>query len=222
MNLYKTIWASASYKFLGIAICMVGVCVALMPRAEATPMAFGSNAYEFVQVTNPFGGTPIGSNNSWFTASAAASASVFGGVSGHLATITSAAENAFLIGLTSGTFTGFQGAWIGGIAPAGWLVGPETGQAFSYTNWAGIEPNNSGYAYMLLSHPSFASGTWADDSLAQGSGQGFPDANADPVIGYFVEWENAAAFVSAPEPTTLALLSLGLFGLGFNRRKRLQ
>ena len=67
MNLYKTIWASASYKFLGIAICMVGVCVALMPRAEATPMAFGSNAYEFVQVSNPFGGTPIGSNNSWFT-----------------------------------------------------------------------------------------------------------------------------------------------------------
>ncbi|MEW5817644.1 MAG: choice-of-anchor D domain-containing protein, partial [Spirochaetota bacterium] len=155
--------------------------------SQPTPMKFGDNYYEFVQVSDPF----TGANNSWAKASADAAARVYNGLSGHLATITSQAENDFLFGLVSGIFSGFQGAWLGGKSPEGWLVGPEAGQGFIYTNWGGIEPNNAGYAYMNIgtfaggTYSGIAAGTWADDSGVQG----VPDYPMNPVIGYFVEYE---------------------------------
>lgn len=215
MNENKTIWAKTRYKLIVTAICIVGISATLLPRAEATPIVFGSNAYEFVQVSNPF------TNNTWSAASAAASASVFNGANGHLATITSQAENNFIISLTTPLFTGFNGAWLGGDYQ-GWLEGPEAGSTFAavggYTNWNAFEPNNNGLMYMSIgtSTPNSGSsgaGNWVDDSGVQGT-----PSSADPVIGYFVEYENVA---SVPEPTTLVLLGLGLFGLCFNKRKRL-
>jgi hypothetical protein len=198
-------------KYLGIAICVAGLHAASALRAAATPVAFGANFYDFIQVPDPF----TGNNNAWATASAAAAASVFNGVSGHLATITSQAENDFLFGLVSGSFSGFKGAWLGGKAPEGWLVGPETGQGFSYTNWGGIEPNNNGFAYMNIGtlFAGIGPGKWADDSGVQG----VPDPNNDPVIGYFVEYEGAAA---VPDPSSWLLLASGLAGLAVQRRKR--
>lgn len=200
----------SSARYLLIAACMTGLQFASIPQAEATPMLFGSNYYDFVEVTNPY----TANNNSWATARSAAAASTFGNVNGHLATITSASENDFLINMVSGNFTGFTGAWLGGRASQGWLVGPEAGDVFGYTNWAGSEPNNAGYAYMSIGTNFGVPGQWADDSTV-GTGQGLPYSPNDPVIGYFVEYENAAI----PEPATLALMGLGLAGIGFARKR---
>ncbi len=180
----RTMHAGAIHVRLGIYI--LAVTSALPDRATATPLPFGSNSYEFVQVPDPFTGT----NNSWDTARLAAAVRIFNGKTGHLATITSQAENDFVSGLVSGQFSGFNGAWLGGKDGLGWAVGPETGQAFGYTNWGGVEPNNSGYVYMNIgtTFGGIAPGKWADDSGVQG----VPDSSNDPVIGYFVEYEGTA------------------------------
>ncbi len=131
-------------KFLAITVCLFVICAALISRAEATPVKYGDNYYGFVQVSDPF----TGNNNSWATDSANAAASLYDGMSGHLATVTSQGENDFLFSLVSGSFSGFKGAWWGGKAPEGWLEIPEVGQNFIYTNWVGGKLNNSGYVYM--------------------------------------------------------------------------
>ena len=75
---------------------------------QAVPVQFGLNHYEFILVPDPFGNA--GANNSWFAADAAAAASAFNSVNGHLATISSQAENDFLLSLVPvGLFTGFAG-----------------------------------------------------------------------------------------------------------------
>jgi hypothetical protein len=191
---------------VGAGIFMIASQICLVPSAAAQSQ-FGNNIYILVRPSDPF----AGANNSWFSASAAAASSTYNGVQGHLATVTSQAENTFLLGLSPG-FQTFTGAWLGGKSPEGWLQGPEIGQGFTYTNWGGIEPNNSGYAYMNIgaSAGGIGSGQWADDSGVQG----FPDPTNDPVVGYFVEFENAAV----PEPATL--IALAVPSLALLRRRR--
>lgn len=164
-------------------------------QVQALPVQFGSNYYEFVsapQISHP-------------DATTAATASTFFGVHGHLATVTSAAENSFPSGLVS--LSGFSGAWLGGRGdPFGfsrWVTGPETGQIFShlgnphggaYANWGGIKPNNDsdlGYTYMNVgttysdSNGSIVHGQWADNNC----GDCIPRPG-DPIMGYFVEPAN--------------------------------
>ena len=70
---------------------------------------------------------------------------------GYLATITSAAENAFVFNLADQDpivwYNGY-GPWLGGIQPVGsaepaggwsWI----TGEPFTYQNWAPLQPNNN-------------------------------------------------------------------------------
>lgn len=182
----------------------------IVPNVSATPIYWSENG-NYYDLIIP-GGT-----NDWFSAQSDASISSWLGFSGHLATITSLAENDFLIANFGTGEDAFIGAWIGGKAPDGWLDGPENGDTFSYTNWGGIEPNNSGYAYMNIGTvgPGIGAGEWADDSGTQGY-PGSYDGYNDPVIGYFVEYEGPSGVV--PEPLTILLFGAGLSGAFFRRK----
>lgn len=192
---------------LPIACLAVALLAATAPAAPiqwSTGSGGNGHYYDLVLVANPYTGT----NNSWATAKANAFATVSNGMRGHLVTITSAAENAFVTSLVGTQFPGMTfptntGAWIGGKHPEGWLDGPENGQPFGYTNWGGVEPNNLGQAYLLIDTTGLGLGKWADDS-GPGGADGLPDPTLDKVIGYFVEFE------TVPEPASVLVFVGGL------------
>lgn len=169
---------------------VAGLLVALSAGSQAAPIEYAGHYYDFV------GGT-----FSWTQANAAALASTYNGLSGHLAVITSAEENAIIDSLFDNGF-----AWIGA-SDAGsegnftWRSGPEAGAALSYTNWAGGEPNNFGgsenYAMMVNG------GYWNDVVNNYG-------------LSYIVEFEAD----DVPEPAMLGLFGLGALGLGLSRRRK--
>ena len=127
---------------------------------------------------------------SWDSANAAAAAA-----GGYLATITSAAENAFVFSLIDDPAYWTQsindhGPWIGGYQPAGssepdggWRWVTRTGvtapEAFSFTNWESGEPNNqtatvNGVTYNADRIGFFHTGTgraatWSDEYNLTGS-----------------------------------------------------
>ena len=186
---------------------------------RAAPIYFSGNGhyYEFVS-----------GSVTWQSANAAAASLTYLGSPGHLATITSAAENSFL----SATFNNgldAQFAWIGGAEPLDdgvwrWMTGPEAGiqfanfatptTPFNYANWGGIEPNDGkpqeDYAMFNIGNTFvniIAPGQWADAAPTP--------SFFDPVVGYLVEY-------SVPEPSSCALLSLGLVGFVCFWRKNIR
>ncbi|HEY9618861.1 MAG TPA: lectin-like protein [Crinalium sp.] len=128
---------------------------------------------------------------SWETAKTTAESRNFFGLQGYLATITSPAENQFLVknfqqdGWIGASDTQQEGDWQ-------WATGPETGTLFwrgqgqagsalngAYTNWMPTEPNN----FNGSEHYSYLLGT------GQFAGQWNDLANTNPNIkGYFVEY----------------------------------
>jgi hypothetical protein len=106
---------------------------------------------------------------SWVYAKLFAFQQVKDGQRGHLVTITSASEQAFVV---NNVPTG-SGIWTGGFQPAGspepagnwqWI----TGEPFEYTNWpSGYEPNNYGDEFVLEIAPGET--YWNDTHLGSAS-----------------------------------------------------
>lgn len=174
-------------------------------------LCHGANA---APILNPGNGNHydlIPGTLTWAQARDAAAGMTFMGQPGHLATITTASENAFIVNNFGNPADGSFGAWFGGQGGAGnnwfWAVGPEAGDQFStgqtptpphnYANWGGVEPNNPGGVSWFNLGSSFSGilhGQWAD------SGSGNPTAG-DPAFHYIVEFETSQNVV--PEPVGL-------------------
>lgn len=143
----------------------------------------------------------------WPHALVDAQSRAYGGVAGHLATITSQAENDFI---KAHCLNYSYGAWLGGWQDEGHLFAEGwhwvTDGPWDFTNWHPVEPNDTGedelYLDIMGNDAYEEPGFWNDSSHMRASWW---------TAGYIVEYP-------VPEPATLSLLALG--GLAMLRRRK--
>lgn len=141
----KAAWTSRWVLLFSATLVLMASQVA---RADSSVKFNGANGHFYQRVDTP---------TTWFDARIAAANMSYLGMTGHLATITSAQENAY-IAVNLGGPDAVAAHWLGGYQDTSALVYSEpaggwrwiTGEAWSFTNWAptsslGIpEPNNIG------------------------------------------------------------------------------
>lgn len=182
--------------------------------AQAEPILWEANGHYYETIAYPSGIT-------WEDAKIYAENSVYLGMQGHLATVTSADENSFIVNNLGGPLA-IHTFFLGGFQPAGspepggnwqWI----TGETWSFTNWVPGEPNNeySGGAIFDSQVPSsseevlhffLSAGQWNDVPRMSGWG------------GLMVEYETSTPS-PVPEPASMLLFGTGIAVFGFAKRK---
>jgi hypothetical protein len=183
---------NVTIKAIGLAVLFVVGAAVPTQAAVMSPDGHYYEIYQFVP----------GQANTWDAANAAANASSYLGLPGHLATITSYDEDVLINGLV-----GQRGeVWAGGyqnpidqaVATAGWTWVNGEG-TFGYSNWLGGEPND-------------AYGAGAEQYLGLGLGGAFgwnDEGALGNITGYVVEYERSAV----PEGTAGLAGILAIVGL---------
>jgi hypothetical protein len=146
---------------------LVAACVSCLVAAAALALpvewtvASGGNGHFYEKVSGTY---------SWTQARDLAASRSWGGLAGHLATLTSQAENDWVWSALSQP----SSCWLGGFQPSG-SVEPAggwqwvTGEPWSYANWSSGEPDNSGgYEDYLVYYDR-----WGDRSDEWGFAAGF-------------------------------------------------
>ena len=190
-------WPTVSLGVLATVWFLAGI-----GYVNAMPIQWMGNGHFYEAVS-------VSSGITWSDAQLTAAAT-----GGHLATISSAVENAFVFSLIDDSlfWNGPSGPWLGGTQPDGsqepdgnwqWL----TGEHFSYTNWLAGQPNNAGEindedCLHFWNVGGGRSPDWND--IADGTISYRP-------IGYITEY--------IPEPSTFSLIVFALFGMGIYRQK---
>ncbi len=182
-------------------------------------LASGGNGhyYEYVPAS---GG--IFSGISFDAAKAAAESSTYLGLTGYLATITSAAENSFLLNAGFSLIYGFGGnpfssVWIGASdqqtdGTFRWLAGPEAGQTLNYSNFFPNVSNPAGVNYPVF-------GRFALENPLNGSWLIYDSTNR--ALGYIIEYGPAASTGGdIPEPSTWTLAATSCFAFLLIRSRR--
>lgn len=195
------------------ALSLVALAVAIAPAlSSAAPVTWAANGHSYELVTQP------GAQSSYATAKAAAEASSFGGVQGHLLILETADyanELAFVRTSVILPNTPTTSYWVGATRAAnaadvrtGWVWDDGTSIPTSITNGWNIDQNEGS-----ASTTNYGAGFYSQDNYttlwdyAQGAPLNFAG-------GYIVEYA-----APVPEPATLAALGLGAFALLRRRRK---
>lgn len=165
----------------------LGASVAANAATQWTGPGANGHYYELKQASSAL---------TWTQARDAAAALTFGGSAGYLATVTSAGEQNFISSLNPSDYD----AWLGGTDEASegnwtWV----TGESWTYSNWAGGEPNNccGGEDYLI--------GWWSGDAWND-----LPNSSVYNTPYYVVEYDPAPV----PLPAGLPLVLAGLGALG--------
>lgn len=205
-------------KLGSLLLCSLGFTAILGATPIQWTVGSGGNGhyYDYVPANSIFDGITFDA------ARTGAEASTYMGMTGYLATITSAAENAFLIDAFNYLY-GFGGnpfatAYIGATdgnsdGVFSWIGGPEAGQTLNYTNFNGGAVEEPGIVNQLVF------GRFATQNSANGTWLIYNSTNR--ALGYLIEYNATSAPTNGvPEPGTWAMAGTALLAVGAWRRGR--
>lgn len=181
---------------LGLALASAAV------SAWATPVQFAGNGHWYDIISAP--------TITWSDARVGALSGSYLGLQGHLVTITSADEHAFVNALIQSQGGGEM--WAGGYQNPGNETNPQAG--WTWVNGEGAFPgvnSSSPYAFWNGGEPNDAYGPGSEQFLGLNHGPGFNDeGNLGLITGYVIEYD-PTTINDAPEAGATAALLGGAF-----------